>query len=235
MKETSGMQRILVLSPHLDDAVLSCSDHIMDWRKKAQVLVVTIFTRFGNKSSIFRHNNRLSESGFSSPQEQEEKRKKEDELAITKLKVDFLHLDFVDAGYRTFREKPLYPGSSLFSGKVSHNDGLLAPKLEKALKPFKEFDRVVIPLGVGGHIDHVLTRKAARKIFDKNQTIYYVDYPYALKLRNWSLAGVLKLISKRKSIKPMSDKKREILEIYASQIPLLFSKKISNYPEIILT
>ena len=231
----SKVEEILVLSPHLDDAVFSCCDHIMDWRKKAKVLVVTIFTRFGNKSSILRNNIRLSESGFSSPQEQEKKRKKEDELAITKLKVNFLYLDFVDAGYRTFREKPLYPGSSLFSGKVSHHEGLLASKLEKALKPFKEFDQVVIPLGVGGHIDHVLIRKAAKKIFDQNKTMYYMDYPYALKLRNWSLAEVLKLISKRKSIKPMSDKKREILEIYSSQIPLLFPQKISNYPEVILT
>jgi len=228
----SKVEEILVLSPHLDDAVFSCCDHIMDWQKKAQVLVVTIFTRFGNKSSILRNNIRLSESGFSSPQEQEKKRKKEDEEAMKKLKVNFLHLDFVDAGYRIFGKKPLYSGSSLFSGKVFHHDGLLASKLEKALKPFKEFDRVAIPLGVGGHIDHVLTRKAAEKVFDGKKISYFVDFPYASKISNWSLFNILKLLGKKLSVKKMSAQKKEVLKIYTSQFELHF-KKDPDYFELI--
>ena len=44
-------KEIVVISPHLDDAVVSCCDHILDWKKKGnRVRILTIFTAFQTDS-----------------------------------------------------------------------------------------------------------------------------------------------------------------------------------------
>ena len=94
------MKKLAVLSPHLDDAVLGCGDHIFDWKKKKKgIRVVTIFTRFGSNNTINSIKNRLAETGFTSAQGQERLRKKEDQKAMEKLGITWQHLDFVDCSF----------------------------------------------------------------------------------------------------------------------------------------
>ncbi len=229
------MKRVVIFSPHLDDVVLNCCDHILDWKNKnSKITVVTIFTQFKTNVSINRIKERLLETGFSSLEEQETQRKKEDIKAMQKLDVSWHHWGFVDGGFRIHENTLLYPkNTDLFSGITSLHDSHLAARLEKKFNRMRTFDKVVIPLGIGNNIDHVIVRKAAEKVFNPKQIIYYVDYPYALKPRNWLNKKLFDLIFKRKSIKSMSRRKKEILKIYASQIKLLF-ESFPNYPEIVL-
>ena len=142
------MKKIAVLSPHLDDAVLDCGDHIFDWKKKKKdIRVVTIFTRFGQKISNNSIKNRLTETGFTSAQEQERVRKKEDIRAMEKLGVSWEHWEFIDGGFRTHRNQILYPDNmSLYSGIISQDDFTLIQKLEAKLTSFKNIDKVAAPL-----------------------------------------------------------------------------------------
>jgi len=231
------MKKIAILSPHLDDAVLDCGEHIFDWKKKKKdISVVTIFARFGSNNTINSIKNRLAETGFSSCQEQERIRKKEDISAMEKLGVSWEHWEFIEGGYRTHRNQLLYPDNrSLFSGIISPHDLTLVQNLEARLVSLKNIDKVVAPLGIGRNADHLIVRKVAEKIFPDKQLSYYIDYPYALLPRNWTLKNFFKLVLKRKSIKPMSDEKRDMMNLYKSQIPLLFKSRIPNYPEIILS
>lgn len=229
------MKKAVIFSPHLDDAVLNCCDHILDWKNnKSKITVVTIFTQFKTNTSINRIKERLLETGFSSPGEQETQRKKEDIKAMRKLDVNWYHWGLIDGGFRIHENTLLYPRTTdLFSGIISPYDSNLEVQLGRKLNQMKAFDKVIIPLGIGNNVDHVIVRKAAEKVFNPKQIIYYVDYPYALKPRNWLNKKLFDLIFKRKSIKSMSRKKKEILEIYSSQIKLLF-KSFPNYPEIVL-
>lgn len=230
------MQKVLILSPHLDDAVLNCCDHILDWKnEKMKIAVSTIFTRFKSKSSNNLIKKRLSESGFSSLEKLEKQRKKEDRKAMEKLGVTWQHSDFVDCGFRIHENTPVYPSQkTLFSGIISPLDSHLMVDLEENLARFNKLNKILVPFGIGGNVDHVIVRKTAEKLFSPEKILYYIDYPYALKLTNWLLSSLTKLIFMKKSVKLMSERKRKILKIYSSQIPLLFKSRLPNYPEIIL-
>jgi hypothetical protein len=40
-------------------------------------------------------------------------------------------------------------------------------------------DLVLAPLGVGRHVDHLITRRAARELGRPIRTVYYSDFPYS--------------------------------------------------------
>ena len=227
------MQKILVISPHLDDAVLSCHDHIVNWKQKEEVFVLTVFTHFGKNLPYDWLKLRLKESGFLSPHLQEIARKKEDQRAMKNLNVNFRHLNFIDGGYRTYNQHPIYPNSSIFSGRISEKDEAILSELARKLKNFNNFDKIIIPLGVGRHVDHEITRNAAETIFAKNKIAYYIDYPYATKIFNWNLKSLARLFMLKRSIQPMSRRKLESIKKYSSQYPLLFRRE-PQYSEIIL-
>ena len=100
-------KNFLILSPHLDDAVLNCCNHILSWKKTGyKILVLNIFTKFGKGAS-----------------RQEIERKKEDLMVMEELALFWKNLDFIDGKYRHFDKKLVYrDNESLFSGKVSEYD-----------------------------------------------------------------------------------------------------------------
>jgi LmbE family N-acetylglucosaminyl deacetylase len=55
-----------------------------------------------------------------------------------------------------------------------------------ALAALPPADHVYVPLGVGRHIDHGVTRRAAERVFD--HPAYYEDYPYTM------VAGALEAV-----------------------------------------
>ncbi len=226
-------KRILVLSPHLDDAVLSCADHILEWKKQGyEINIVTIFTSFKSSQVSPFAKHYLESSGFSDVISFEKARKKEDINAMTALGVEWKHLNFIDGAFRTVGTKQLYTQTKLFSGQLNPSDLLLIPKLKKEFKNF-EFEFVLITLGIGRHVDHVLTKLFADKYFINLRKWYYVDWPYAQKWRNWSLPQIIEFLSHKKSFRLMSRTKLDLLRLYTSQFPLLFQKNPS-FPEIIL-
>ena len=93
--------RYLFVSLHLDDAVLSAGNKIMELKGKGkEVLIVTVFSEFGKKPISKQGKKYLKECGFRDLNKFRYARKKEDEEAMRKLNVIFLHLDFVDGVFR---------------------------------------------------------------------------------------------------------------------------------------
>jgi LmbE family N-acetylglucosaminyl deacetylase len=215
-------QQVLILSPHLDDAVLSCGSHIVGWLKEnRRVTVMTVFSRFPSVQIPAYTKRYVRASGFTRIAAFAQARLREDRAALRELAVGWRHLDFPDAGFRSFRERPLYPTQrSLFSGTVVPEDAKLLGLLASAIRRLSPRSSTILtPLGIGRHVDHLMLRRAAQQAVPTPNLRYYLDYPYSHHLSSWSLDTLSQLSQfKFASVKFSSRKKRRALRQYRSQV-----------------
>ncbi|MBP6016990.1 MAG: PIG-L family deacetylase [Candidatus Promineofilum sp.] len=174
----------LYLSPHFDDVALSCGGQI--FRRTAvddSVLVVTITGAEppdGPLSETVQSlHRRWADSLGQTPAAMVAQRRAEDREAFDILRADVLHLPFLDCIYRAGPDgRPLYPGPTDMFGTPRPDDAGTIDQLAAALAALPPADHIYLPLGVGGHVDHGLTRSAAERVFD--DVAYYEDYPYTM-------------------------------------------------------
>ena len=205
---------MVVLSPHLDDAVLSLGQHIIEWKKEGKrIKVITVFTKFGDGKDLPDYSkNYLFESGFESTKKFEEARVKEDETAMKKLGVDFEHWGLVDAGFRNIYNSK----KELMGGVVDPRDKKLEKQIKEKLMKVSAADLFLVPAGVGGHVDHVMINNIGKEIINKK---YYLDVPYIW--QNLNFVKYLGKILRAKMGKTGGAEKMEILKCYQSQYGLL--------------
>jgi LmbE family N-acetylglucosaminyl deacetylase len=148
----------IFISPHLDDAVFSCGGLIAKLiQAKEPVLIVNI---------------------FSENPEQPNRRQEESEVAKY-LNLDVLYLAEFDAIYRHPSYKSLL---HLFSRIEPSDRGRLpdlADKLRKLLDGI-HYEAIYLPLGIGWHVDHLLTFELGQRIADRQKLRFYEDTPYCL-------------------------------------------------------
>jgi len=174
----------LYISPHFDDVSLSCGGQI--FRHTAigdSVLVVTVTGAeppAGLQSEIVQNlHRRWADSLGETPEAIVAQRRAEDWEAFGVLGAGVLHLEFLDCIYRTSPDgAPLYPGPTDMFGAFNAADGGVIDALAAALAGLPEAGQVYLPLGVGGHIDHGVTRRAGGRAFQ--DVVYYEDYPYTM-------------------------------------------------------
>ena len=169
----------LYLSPHLDDAVFSCGGLMA--MQDARGEPISVLTLFAGDPPDYRISNFAAELharwGKAGPPIA--MRRAEDRLACGRLGASVVHLEFPDAIYRVdHSDRPLYPSAeSLFSGVDPVDEGL-SDELVHALDEIDFGDATVYcPMGMGEHVDHLLTRQAAERL--GWQLVYYADMPYA--------------------------------------------------------
>ena len=93
--------RVLIASPHLDDAALSCAEHIKSWQAAGdQVHVVSLFTDFGSRSPSDYMRPVMREQGCEDILRYGDVRRSEDHVAMKKMGVEFTHAGFRDAAFR---------------------------------------------------------------------------------------------------------------------------------------
>jgi LmbE family N-acetylglucosaminyl deacetylase len=164
------MKTHVYLSPHLDDAVFSCSGSMLtEIRSGVKVVVLTLFSGTGRESSKpFQH------------------RPLEDDEALRILGASTKRLNLPDAFYRraTFYRMNKTTASFARLMQLTHPADraygrIVLRKVEAALEKLNP-DRVYAPLGVGAHIDHRLTFLAAVSLLRRWEFKFYEDRPYAL-------------------------------------------------------
>lgn len=169
----------LYLSPHLDDAVFSCGGLMA--MQDARGEPISVLTLFAGDPPDYRISNYAAELharwGKSGPPIA--MRRAEDRLACGRLGASVVHLDFPDAVYRVDENQAaLYPDVEGVFSDVAHYENELLDQLIDALE---EIDfgqaKVYSPMGLGGHVDHILTRTAAEGLGIK--LLHYADMPYA--------------------------------------------------------
>lgn len=216
------LRKITVLSPHLDDAVLSCADYCLSKQRDGWTIhVISIFSKMDNNSFL------------------EKRRKKEDKSAMNMLNFSFQYLDLYEAMYRSSIGKQLYPKQSYLNETIHEKDKVILQVLNKKLTNLDSEQTLMVPIGLGGHVDHILTRTSVETNFPSKQLIYYLDQPYALHLKNWrkSYAQVLRTLPAKVSFFTQSKQKNQALSCYKSQLKSLFPHQFyqNRYPEVLFT
>jgi len=172
-------QRCVILSPHLDDAALSCGGLVASIRDKMSVEIWTIFTRGAwrgpySPSALWLHGATCA----SNARQLYTTRREEDRKACRLLGARARHFRWMDAPYRKDRNGNfLYPGT--LGLDLHPDDKRLIDAIAKVLKSdLGKDDSVLVPLSTTGHIDHTIVRMAVERAGTKS-TVYYPDLPYA--------------------------------------------------------
>ena len=110
-----------------------------------------------------------------------QRRRQEDIESCRFLQAEYHHFPLPDCIYRRDQEQSAYlytSEESLFGPLDKREVGLVERLKEELAKVLPEGAQLVCPLGVGGHVDHRLTRKAAERL--GGMCWYYAEYPYIL-------------------------------------------------------
>ena len=173
------MLQHLFLSPHFDDAVGSCGGTIARLISLGQH--VRILTAFGgDEQEPFSLPARVlhAEWRLDHPVRQ---RRLEDAAACRVLGCESSFLEFPDAIYRqNAHGSHLYPTFESLRGPISPEDSSLADRLAAAVKSHLGHRDTVVysPLGIGAHVDHVLTRDCGRLLRTNVAVVDYTDFYY---------------------------------------------------------
>ncbi|MFN4294766.1 MAG: PIG-L deacetylase family protein [Thermoflexales bacterium] len=173
---------ILFVSPHLDDVALSCGGLVYRLASAGQsVVIATVCTADRPAdwplSEAAQHEHRQWQLGDRPYQG----RRAEDVRACRLLGATPVHLDLLDAIYRRdARGAPLYT-DDFIGGAVHPCDWQVQlPKVQAALAPLVQAaTQVYGPLAIGGHVDHVVVRRAVESLAGRSAMRYYEDFPYA--------------------------------------------------------
>jgi LmbE family N-acetylglucosaminyl deacetylase len=151
------MNNAILFSPHPDDAVLSASHRLI----AGGIRVVTIFTGTPPDETEPGFYDRLT--GATSPHARALERQAEDDAAMKLLNCETSRLGELDQQYR----------------KTPVDDSALA----RLIEPFtRNATEVWAPAGIGGHPDHLATRKAVTAAVPAEAALYfYAELPYSLR------------------------------------------------------
>ena len=208
----------IYLSPHLDDAVLSCGGQIAQLvRSRQRVRVVTIFAGDVPADAANTVFVRELHTRWGLGENPPALRRAEDLAALKTLGVraqDVVHLSFSDCVYRLGRMgAPLYPTRDAIFGDVAEVE---APLIDEIAQAFERLNlpkdgKVYLPLTAGHHVDHQIVRAGGERWIKhlhcaqaqvsqistprknggqalKCQWAYYEEYPYAEKPEEVSVA-----------------------------------------------
>ncbi|MFE4198247.1 PIG-L deacetylase family protein [Paenarthrobacter sp. NPDC056912] len=188
----------LFLSPHLDDAVLSCGALIEAQAQGREIIVATIFTEAAPAPHTRAASSFLRQCSAHDAGRLFAARKAEDLAVLQDMGVQPLHLGGVDALFRGRRVPK--PGSSAWArllpeithryptyrfdialGRIARGDRALIRKLQHdvtRLMAQTKAGLLFCPVGVGRHVDHLITREAG--MGNSGNVVLYSDFPYDL-------------------------------------------------------
>jgi LmbE family N-acetylglucosaminyl deacetylase len=215
--------RWIYVSPHFDDAVLSCGGLI--WEQTQKGIPVEVWTVCagdappGPLSLLAMDCHR--QWGIESAEELVAARRLENQQAADLVGADTVNFSIPDCIYRRSPTGELLYSEEVFVPihtfeKDLHLD--IAAALSTELQPD---DTVVSPLAIGGHLDHGMARRAAEAL--GRPIWYYADIPYLLDRPEMLVPlsdGLMETLF------PISEKGLEAwqngIAAYATQILMLF-------------
>jgi LmbE family N-acetylglucosaminyl deacetylase len=171
--------RWIYLSPHLDDAVFSAGGLIFEQaRAGTPVEIWTIMCGDPHLIEVSPYAQSLHiQWGFSSAEETVRRRREEDRTAAAIVGASTSHFDFLDCIYRRDRNGDWFytdifvPPHEADASYPTQIAGAISSRLQPD-------DRIVCPLALGSHVDHVLVRRAAELL--GRPLRYITDIPYYL-------------------------------------------------------
>ena len=173
--------RYIYLSPHFDDAVLSCGGIILNQRKAD--IPVEIWNWMCGIPADDLPLSKLARSvhaewELDSVKDVYAVRLAEDRLAASRVAAQTRNFNFLDCIYRRADDGTvLYPDEIFVPPHVNDNALVseIAARINGNLRPG---DVLVSPLSIGNHPDHVIVRRAAEQT--GHPLHYYADIPYTI-------------------------------------------------------
>jgi LmbE family N-acetylglucosaminyl deacetylase len=184
---------LLFLSPHLDDAVLSCGALIRSFAAHCPLTVMTVFTAAGPPPHTRAARSFLRQCAVPDAATLYSARRSEDARVLDELGVAHTHLGYTDALFRR-REAgtPLvrhagrllpevvhrYPTYrfDIAKGRIAAGDRTVAGAVADRVRQL-DARWVFCPLGIGRHVDHLIVRAVGERFTDR--VVYYADFPYS--------------------------------------------------------
>jgi LmbE family N-acetylglucosaminyl deacetylase len=178
--EALARRRVTVISPHLDDGVLSCGALLAAC---ANATVVTVFNGspelpLSAGAEEFHYKCGLGADAVLA-------REEEDDLALKTVGAASVRLGIPEALYRRDESGDhRYPEDKDISAARLDAESALVAEVADRLRDetdIREADLVLAPLGIGGHIDHRITAAAVKRLGREPETVlWFEDVPYVL-------------------------------------------------------
>jgi LmbE family N-acetylglucosaminyl deacetylase len=224
----------VILSPHNDDAILSCGSLIAELVGKTDITVINIFTKAHDKAYTLSAKTFMKNSNnFSDAMALYKERVKEDKEVFAHLKIKPVDLGLEEALFRRKETKGLF-GNVLpelehvyptyrwhITKAIAANDPAIKNLKEKLSKYTKKNTIVFAPYGIGNHADHRIVRMIAEDLF--SNLILYSDFPYNARLNDYGKAfenGKTYRVAVNKKIKDL------LIKGYKTQFTGLFPNGI---------
>ncbi len=223
------MHTHLFLSPHLDDAVLSCGDYIVKLLQDGEkVKVVTIFTGYPVEGELSDAAKKFHEE-CGCGNEPIKYRCAEDAAAMNYIGCEYSHLGLYECLYRKDDS-----GKNIYSDleDIYHLDfdaerAYIQQTRNLLLQELENYDYIYAPLGIGNHADHLLVHSIIEDIkkIKEMKVFYYQDFPYVINscINNITIDSAHPYC---KRIFELSEKdiltKLAAIRLYNSQIKILF-------------
>ena len=170
----------IYLSPHLDDAVLSCGGQIYQATKAGHKILIATVAAGEPETEIRSDFAQLQHYNWGlTAAEAVVDRRAEDIAACQLLGAEYLHWSLPDCIYRVDPTSgvPLYTSDADIFGEIDQAEWSLVSSLAARMDELPAAAQIIVPLTLGNHVDHQLTRLAAEYHFGEG-LVYYEDYPY---------------------------------------------------------
>jgi hypothetical protein len=219
---------VIFVSPHLDDAVLSCGALLTQLAHTGPVTVLTVFSSALPPSKLALSARRsLRNLGIADAMEYFEDRRAEDIAILKEAGASWIHLGLTDVLFRRV-------GGA--TGRVTGRSAYLTLRFDAALTPkvgvmVREAvaatgaSAVFAPLGIGRHVDHLITRNAVAT--SGIDAVYYSDFPYseirkpdARFIRNASLQSYTRLVGRAENVNLIAGYKTQVAGLFPHGIPI---------------
>ena len=184
-------EKVMVVSPHFDDAILSCGGMLCsdEWFD-SEISVINVFTEISQKkqkmsdviAEYVSEDLAISKSKVNLDMCERwiATRRKEELFATKTLGIKSFDLGYKDAIFRMVNDKFIYDTEEkLFLGQVRENV-LLEQLVHQFIDICKNYSICYFPAGIGNHPDHIILHLIGKKIQCNHPSVrFYCEIPYS--------------------------------------------------------
>lgn len=223
----------IILSPHYDDLPLSIGGLINTWKNHNFTIEDWIIFSLGN----YLYSDKTGNKDFSSERVQSVSNKRYEEELSMSNDLEITTIRKIDCYEANFRGHNNLIATTQKKYTYNQKDQEALKKIKIILLPllYQKVD-LFIPLGFGGHYDHILLREAILELINKNvkaSIFFYEDLPYIGNI-NWQqkieMYFIIKKLKLKKIITPIDLKyKVNLLQHYPSQSDPIYIPSIIRH------
>lgn len=232
------IMRWIYISPHFDDAVLSCGGLI--WEQTHTGIPVEIWTicagdaPSGQLSPFAQAMHESWQTG--NARETVALRRIEDQNACRRVGALAVHFPVPDCIYRRSQTGSLLYPQGIFDGQNPRDQAVIDEIVNLLSARINQYDVLVCPLTLGGHVDHLVVRAALERL--GRPLWYYADIPYFFREPEYLPEKAQGLVAKNFYVSAEGLQAwQESIAAHKSQISILFDdeadmrQKIREYAQ----